>query len=516
MVDRWTNPTTASLRGEDSRPLQQTFSSLSSYLEKLDNAITAAAASGVSSLSAGTGIGLSGGTGAVTVSNTGVTSLAGTANQITVSAGTGGVTLSLPQNIHTGAVPTFGGLVSNGNVTVPVTSNSFFSDSNGSNFWRPVDIYGNSYFRLSSGSWYSDSANYYFRNASSANVTTIDSSGNMTVTGQLRSITGGAGGGLVMRTWTANASYVSLATNNMSGQDYVLLTDGTTTFIGSANGGSTYIRSSANNTSGQLRVLPGGVEVTGYLAVGTSLTYNGHVSCNNWFRSTGGSGWYQETYGGGIWMTDSTWVRVYNNKAFYVENELRTGNVFSGNGGRSRGSYGAISIGGNGITNTWDGIEFASAQTFMIQGAQYSGVYRNNNEWNWLFSYSGLIIGSDERYKRDIQPLGLGLNFIEHLQPVSFLKLTEDPDDDPEATEPDYYYGFTAQNVRAALDAVGETRDVKIHNIGGPNMGLVACTEDAVYDRQYIGINEFIAPLVQAVKELNSRVKQLEQGAISQ
>jgi hypothetical protein len=215
-------------------------------------------------------------------------------------------------------------------------------------------------------------------------------------------------------------------------------------------------------------------------------------------------------------MTDSTWVRVYNNKAFYVENELRTGNVFSGNGGRSRGSYGAISIGGNGITNTWDGIEFASAQTFMIQGAQYSGVYRNNNEWNWLFSYSGLIIGSDERYKRDIQPLGLGLNFIEHLQPVSFLKLTEDPDDDPEATEPDYYYGFTAQNVRAALDAVGETRDVKIHNIGGPNMGLVACTEDAVYDRQYIGINEFIAPLVQAVKELNSRVKQLEQGAISQ
>jgi phosphoenolpyruvate carboxylase len=41
-------------------------------------------------------------------------------------------------------------------------------------------------------------------------------------------------------------------------------------------------------------------------------------------------------------------------------------------------------------------------------------------------------------------------------------------------------------------------------------MGLVACTEDAVYDRQYIGITEFIAPMVQAIKELSDKVKALE------
>jgi len=605
MVDRWTNPTTASLRGEDSRPLQQTFSSLSSYLEKLDNAITAAAASGVSSLSAGTGIGLSGGTGAVTVSNTGVTSLAGTANQITVSAGTGNITLSLPQNIHTGAVPTFGGLVSNGNVTVPVTSNSFFSDSSGFNFWRPVDTAGNSYFRLSSGSWFSDAANYYFRNASSSNVAIIDSIGNTTVAGQFRSNTSASAGGFVMRPWSANGQYVSFVTNSMSGADYIFLSDGLDTFVGSAINGKTHIRSSSNNTSSQVIVRPNNVDIGGtlnfgyavssagnssyiqfgpnstwgsYLRVGstpnvvangiaqvistngnlhldcgtgqdiyvnyysgrpirihgfvemngqaisnagyiqaggTGITYNGSVSANNWFRSTTGTGWYNEAHAGGIWMYDN-WVRIYNNKPFYCENEFRTGNVFSGNAGRSRGSYGAISIGGNGITNTWDGIEFASAQTFMIQSDNYSGVFRNNNAWNWLFNYSTLAIGSDERYKRDIQPLNAGLNFIENLNPISFLKLTENPNDEPEATESHYYYGFSAQNVRAALDAIGETRDVKIHDIGGPNMGLVACTEDAVYDRQYIGITEFIAPIVQAVKELSSRVKQLEEGAVAQ
>jgi hypothetical protein len=65
--------------------------------------------------------------------------------------------------------------------------------------------------------------------------------------------------------------------------------------------------------------------------------------------------------------------------------------------------------------------------------------------------------------------------------------------------------------VRAALDDCGETRDVKIHDVGGPNMGLVACTEDAVYDRQYLGVSEFIAPMVVAIKELSAKVEALEE-----
>jgi hypothetical protein len=146
----------------------------------------------------------------------------------------------------------------------------------------------------------------------------------------------------------------------------------------------------------------------------------------------------------------------------------------------------------------------------MVLGDYYSGMYRNNNAWNWLFNYGTLQEGSDARFKREIEPLPLGLNFIEQLEPVTFLKLTECPDDDPEATEEGYCYGFTAQNVRAALDACGETRDVRIHDIGGPNMGLIACTEDAVYDRQYIGITEFISPIVKAIQELNAKLEALE------
>ncbi len=61
-------------------------------------------------LAAGTGISLTTSTadnGNATIANTGVVSLAGTANQVSVSASTGSVTLSLPQNIHSGASPTF-------------------------------------------------------------------------------------------------------------------------------------------------------------------------------------------------------------------------------------------------------------------------------------------------------------------------------------------------------------------------------------------------------------------------
>lgn len=45
--------------------------------------------------------------------------LTGTTNQVTVTHGVGGITLSLPQNIHTGATPTFAGLTLSNALTAP-------------------------------------------------------------------------------------------------------------------------------------------------------------------------------------------------------------------------------------------------------------------------------------------------------------------------------------------------------------------------------------------------------------
>ena len=64
---------------------------------------------GLLAASAGTGIDITTTNGTATITNTGVTSVTGTPNQVSASAATGAVTLSLPQNIHTGASPTFTG-----------------------------------------------------------------------------------------------------------------------------------------------------------------------------------------------------------------------------------------------------------------------------------------------------------------------------------------------------------------------------------------------------------------------
>lgn len=71
-------------------------------------------------ITAGTGITLTANatTDTVDIANAGVTSLAGTTDQISVSGSTGAVTLSLPQNIATTSSPTFGSLTVNGNVTL--------------------------------------------------------------------------------------------------------------------------------------------------------------------------------------------------------------------------------------------------------------------------------------------------------------------------------------------------------------------------------------------------------------
>lgn len=86
----------------------------------------------------------SGGANIITIANTGVTSVAGTSNQVFVNGGTsaqtGAVTLSLPQNISTTSQPTFAGVIStvafNANVTGLTTAfqnvgTSFIVNGNG-------------------------------------------------------------------------------------------------------------------------------------------------------------------------------------------------------------------------------------------------------------------------------------------------------------------------------------------------------------------------------------------------
>lgn len=71
----------------------------------------------------------------------------------------------------------------------------------------------------------------------------------------------------------------------------------------------------------------GSASVSGALTAGTVT--GDEVYSNGWFRTRGNGGWYSETYRGGWHMTDTSWIRAYNNKNVYTAGQLRGGTVRS-------------------------------------------------------------------------------------------------------------------------------------------------------------------------------------------
>ena len=92
-----------------------------------------------------------------------------------------------------------------------------------------------------------------------------------------------------------------------------------------ANIYSVNVSTSALNVSGASS-FTGRITADGGISSGYSNTsYKVSVAsfiCSSWVRTTGATGWYSESYAGGIYMTDSTYVRVYNGKAFLVPSTL--------------------------------------------------------------------------------------------------------------------------------------------------------------------------------------------------
>lgn len=81
---------------------------------------------------------------------------------------------------------------------------------------------------------------------------------------------------------------------------------------------------------------------------------------NGWYRSNGNVGWYNQTYGGGLWMSDGTWVRVYGGKSF-----LTDWHQFSSGGNIWTASYGWLH---DRFTQKGTGIENCAGQSANVGG----------------------------------------------------------------------------------------------------------------------------------------------------
>ena len=186
-------------------------------------------------ITAGTAISVADGNGVAgnpTITNTGVTSAVGTANQVNVSGATGAVTFSLPQSIHSGASPTFAGGTINGalNIVAPSGSdpNKFLRADSG-NFEVLNSAFAAIIFRLSndgmvSGNGFLISEGSNKRSGVSTLVGGTVTVSNTSVTANSRILltgqnTSGTAGELTVSAKTASTSFVITSSSVLDTRD---------------------------------------------------------------------------------------------------------------------------------------------------------------------------------------------------------------------------------------------------------------------------------------------------------
>ncbi|ENN0119899.1 shufflon system plasmid conjugative transfer pilus tip adhesin PilV [Salmonella enterica] len=96
--------------------------------------------------------------------------------------------------------------------------------------------------------------------------------------------------------------------------------------------------SNAGDITGKQAIISGqSASINGEIK-GQQATITGDIkSTGGWITTQGNKGWLNETYGGGFYMSDSSWMRSLNNKGIYTAGEIR--------GGQLR-SDGNVSVGG--------------------------------------------------------------------------------------------------------------------------------------------------------------------------
>ncbi len=225
-------------------------------------------------------------------------------------------------------------------------------------------------------------------------------------------------------------------------------------------------------------------------------TLSGDLTTTAWYRSTGAAGWFNDTYGGGINMADTTFIRTYNGKGFRIDKAFD--NV-----------YGNLHLSSTIPAITfWDSDNATKAMLYQNAGnfqfVNATTGTENANDWvtrfmvradGYLFSsalvgtgnravYSdpnGYLINvpSDRRLKKNIAPLPYGLASVLRLVPVAF-NWTDEKNRGSQRE-----IGLIAQDVR---DVIGE---------------VVGANADGTLSLDY---PKLVAVLVNAIKDLKREI----------
>lgn len=275
----------------------------------------------------------------------------------------------------------------------------------------------------------------------------------------------------------------------------------------------------------------------------STLNANGRIATTSdilssgWIRALGTNGFYCESYGGGWHMTDSTWIRAYNNKQIYTAStspdaihtlgginasgriysgsyvELHGGLVCAGVGNSGGASgfnvygsfYGNASHGGIeiGASDNVLGIGVHSNDSWYIWWTNHGSIGSSSNK-SYIFSYNGsswnftgsvvasgeVTAYSDARLKSNIQPL----KYRGRLTPKTYIK------DNKQSI------GFIAQEVQILYPETVLMSDDKEHYL---SLNYNALT--AVLAAQLNDVDDEVTLLKKRVEFLEKEVKRLSE-----
>ena len=242
------------------------------------------------------------------------------------------------------------------------------------------------------------------------------------------------------------------------------------------------------------------------------INSDGLYLTSGWFRAHGATGWYNQTYGGGMYMTDTVYVRTYNNKRLRAE-KLALGDRDIDNNARYITCYGMgdVSYINFGYTPAGGNCgELTFAYTGSAGPSNYIGLgFYGGSGANLKLYYnsSSILIGSlrvngnmtatgevtaysDVRLKSNIQPL----KYRGRLTPKTYIK------DNKQSI------GFIAQEVQILYPETVLMSDDKEHYL---SLNYNALT--AVLAAQLNDVDDEVTLLKKRVEFLEKEVKRLSE-----
>lgn len=138
------------------------------------------------------------------------------------------------------------------------------------------------------------------------------------------------------------------------------------------------------------------------------------IGCKQgWLRTWGNNGWYNESYGGGWYMTDSTWIRAYNDKNIYTGGRIKANNALETRYIDSAGGNLDINARGNtlfinanaesganlNINRQWSGSQGSEVSIYNNKGKGWGYLGNSSNTFFRVYGVGGSVSARESKYE---------------------------------------------------------------------------------------------------------------------